>query len=84
MGGGGIWELRGREKKLSPSLTSCPTPGPAARPQATPGRSGHPLPPSGPQLPLSLKDYNSRQALRSRCCWLHRPGTAGTDGSWSP
>ena len=42
--------------------------GPAARPQATPGRSGHPLPTFGPPAPVKLKDYNSRQALRSRCC----------------
>ena len=42
--------------------------GPASRPQATPGRSGHPLPTFGPPAPVKLKDYNSRQALRSRCC----------------
>lgn len=45
--------------------------GPAARPQATPEKSSHPFPPPGPQLRGGrgrLKDYNSRQALRSRCC----------------
>lgn len=63
---------RGREKKLSPSLTSCP----ARASCSTPGdpREVQPPPPtSGPPAPVELRDYNSRQALRSRCCGFIDP-----------
>lgn len=73
-----IWG-RGREKKLSLSLASCPT-RPAARPQET--REEVPLPPptSGPPAPSEPRDYISRQALRSRCRSFIAPALRGLLG----
>lgn len=70
VGGGAGSGGRGREKKLSPSRTSCPTRASCSTP-GDPQEVQPPLPTSGSPAPGGrgrLKDYNSRQALRSRCC----------------
>lgn len=67
VGGGAGSGGRGREKKLSPSLTSRPTRAGCST-SDDPQEVQLPPPTSGPRAPHKLRDYSSRQALRSRGC----------------
>lgn len=62
----------GQEKTLSRRLTSCPTRASGSTPD-DPGEVQLPPPTFRPPARHDLRDYNSRRALRSRCCSFTDP-----------